>query len=181
MTFMDYRRYFDEGGLSVLSQDNCEELRKLCEIVLNNHYAYVAYCDREDLVAEGMLKCIELLRKGTFDPNRASLKNFLYTGIRNEMGNYLYRHKKEIPIEEFFGVSASPEEMSITVDYRRIEEFVKPFNRGVDYTPWVIDRLEDLGFDVQRKPQRIQRQDPTHNLTGKLVCMVLWKIREFCL
>lgn len=64
-------------------------------VVFRIHFYYVTNKDLEqDLKQEGYLKAYELLAEGNYDPNK-NLRNFIYTGVRNAMTNYLYHNKKE--------------------------------------------------------------------------------------
>jgi hypothetical protein len=76
-----------------------EKLMNLAGIVFRKHF-YASYGDKEDLISIGVLKALTLLDDGNFDTGRGTLINFLYTGMRNEMHNYLYHKNKKVKILE---------------------------------------------------------------------------------
>lgn len=102
--FPKYSEVYEDGKL-ILSEYNLEAINNLVEVVVNKHFAL--YNEQEELISVGFLKCLELLEGHEFDPlkypHKSALKNFLYTGIRNEVGNYLYHNrnsKKEFLTDE---------------------------------------------------------------------------------
>ena len=58
---------FFNGGEISITERGLFEIRELCSIVFSKHYSYVSLNDRDDLISEGVLKCISLLHKGQFD------------------------------------------------------------------------------------------------------------------
>lgn len=97
LKYFDHRKfYFEDGTLrEPLPQCAMEDLEKLITIVLNKHFSKVRPDKKEDLKQQGWAKVFKTFRQGQFDPNISSLKNYLYTGIRNEMGNFLVKNQKE--------------------------------------------------------------------------------------
>lgn len=69
------------------------KLYTLAEIVVRKHF-YASLSEKEDLVSVGVLKAIKMIDSGNFDSNKGNLCTFLYTGMRNEMHNYLYHVNK---------------------------------------------------------------------------------------
>ena len=91
---------FQDGDL-VLDEVNLQHLENLVTVVVNKHFKN--YHENEELCALGMATVVEVLKLGEFDPEKGSLKNFLYTSIRNACTNYLYHFKnsnKEIVSDE---------------------------------------------------------------------------------
>lgn len=67
-------------------------LFSLAERVLNRYYyGYPLY--RDDLIQEGVIQANGLVNQGDFDENRSTLYNYLFTGIRNQMSNFI----KKVP------------------------------------------------------------------------------------
>lgn len=188
MEFLLYEDIYDSEGNPNLSEEVIKQIKQLTEIVVNNHFSYVGYYDREDLLLEGMAKALELIQEGKFDPSfyssdNPSMKNYLYTGIRNEMSNYLYRNKKELPVGEFFGDQAQSFpilEEEYNIEFSVIKECVEKYNKRYgSYLGLVINKLESMGFVVNYKPKIIETiNNYDESLLEKLVVFVLWKLRE---
>ena len=64
----------------------------LSEVVVSRHFAQ-SLVSREDLIAVGVEKAIRSLRASHFNP-QSNIRGYLYTGIRNEVGNYLKREQR---------------------------------------------------------------------------------------
>lgn len=80
---------------NLYSSSMLELVDNIVEVVVNSYFYWVEdYQLKEDLMQEGYLKAYELLKTGNYDPNQ-SLRNYLYTGVRNAMTNYNYHAKKE--------------------------------------------------------------------------------------
>lgn len=92
--FPTYEELFQDGKL-VLDEANLKYIMNLVEVVRNKHFdLYPQY--KEEFLSVGLEKVLKVLNMDIFDPSKGSLKNFLYTGIRNEMGNFLYHRKKDV-------------------------------------------------------------------------------------
>ena len=72
------------------------EIKKLMIIVMYKYYQGKAYL-KEDLMSEAM--SIIMSRRKGFDPDRDAY-NYLFTQIRNEIGNNIYRWTKEVSSED---------------------------------------------------------------------------------
>jgi hypothetical protein len=181
MSILDYSKVFDSDGKLNLSESVWLDLRQLAEIVLNTHHSYVSHADREDLISIAIIKGVELLTNNDFDSKRSSLKNYIYTGMRNEMTNHLYRGKKELPQDEFPTNNAAEEYDIVEVHYKMIVEVTKPFTKRCgDYAGLLCAYVERLGFSIVDKPTNIEiLKDYNVKVLERLVCMILWKRREF--
>lgn len=116
-----------EGNLldESLFLQHCE---KLAEIVCNKHYNYVKQHDRDDLYSVAIMKAFDLLSKGDYLISSGSLKSYLYTGMRNEMGNFLYHNKKESPIEsEIIDVNPDLRVHVLEISEKEIRRIIKEF------------------------------------------------------
>ena len=70
-------------------------VENIVTVVFYKYFNYVTNEQtKQDLFQEGYLKAYELLNNGNYDPSM-SLRNFIYTGARNTMTNYMYHNKKE--------------------------------------------------------------------------------------
>lgn len=66
----------------------------IVEVVRRMFFYYVYDKDTiDDLRQEGYLIIYELLEKGLYDPSK-NLRNYLFTGVRNAMTNYMHRVNK---------------------------------------------------------------------------------------
>lgn len=178
-----YEDVYDEEGEPYISDKVTDEIQKLSEIVCNNHFGYVDYHDREDIIVEGILKALEMIYSKKFDPDYgAPLRNFIYTGMRNEMKNYLYRKKREYPVEEFYGDQKKSPDIVIDtyeVDYNLFKDIIDRFKKRFgDYSGLLVDELEDMGFDISNYKSVVRLTNYNKNLLEKMVVMSIWKIRE---
>lgn len=186
MSLLAYQDVYNEDGEPDIDDSVVDELQQLSQIVANNHFAYVGYHERQDLLLEGQVKGIELIKSCRFDPDYgAPLKNFVYTGMRNEMTNYLYRKKREYPVEEFYGDQDKSESIVMddyTVDYEEISGIISRYERRYgDYSGLVIEELINMGFDVRTKNDYNIKIEYNKKLLKRLVTLCIWKIREFFL
>lgn len=108
-------------------------IRSLSEAVVRTYFA--KFSDQEELISIGMAKSLELLRNPKFDPS-LNPRSFLYTGIRNEVGNHLRRSSRSFPItpeSDDFGVRGpSDRDVILSVEYERERQLI-------------LDRLQRCG------------------------------------
>lgn len=172
-----------------------EKLLDLSGIVFRKHF-YASYRDKDDLVSIGVLKALSLLDGGNFDERKGTLLNFLYTGMRNEMHNYLYHKNKKIKV----GVEVSEyvediyfESDCFKVDFGCVREICKDFGFYGDFCLEVVRELGLRGFvlmDVDRNiyvsNSGINRDSSftkefLDDLVDRLCGAVIWKSREYSL
>jgi len=73
-------------------------LFQLSERVLNRYYfGYPLY--RDDLIQEGVIKANDLVNQGHYDSERSTMYNYLFTGIRNQMSNFIKKMPSDIHID----------------------------------------------------------------------------------
>ena len=186
MSLLAYTDVYNNEGEPVIDEQAVDELKQLSQIVANNHFAYVDYHTRQDLLVEGQAKGIELIQSCRFDPDYgAPLKNFVYTGMRNEMTNYLYRQKREYPVEEFYGDQDKSDKMNLEhydLDYEVIKDILERYKKRYgDYSGLIVEELIELGFNVHCNRDLVVKIDYDEDLKGRLVTLCIWKIREFYL
>ena len=71
-----------------------EMIENIVQVVFYSYYNYIRDPElKADLFQIGYLKAYELLNNGNYDPTM-SFRNFIYTGVRNEMHNALYHINK---------------------------------------------------------------------------------------
>lgn len=172
--------FFDADGEVVISEIGYANLNDLCDIVLNVHYSYVLPVDREDLVSVGVIKALELLKAGCFDVERSSLKNYLYTGIRNEMKNYIYKNRGKDTVVDDEILTGINEDKINSIDYTDdtitiSDEMLKPyldrFSKRVDNLEFKLkSSLFDMGFIVTGEFERKSYEE-----VSKIICLIIWK------
>ena len=79
----------DLGNPDVLAN----KLITLAEIVVRKHF-YSSSHEKEDLVSIGVLKALSMINDGNFSTKKGNFATFIYTGMRNDMHNYLYHQNK---------------------------------------------------------------------------------------
>ncbi len=175
------------------SEELPEKLQDLASIVYTRHY-YANSSEKEDLLSTGVLKAYELLAAGHWDKSKGSLLNFLYSGMRNEMHNYLYRNKnkREICYEDFHNESVEDSyfEMDfISIPKCIIESVCREFRTYGDVSLFVEKDLRKSGFKVSINEKG--GEDSECNLRGgfgkdfyrdlirRLSGAVIWKSMEF--
>ena len=142
--FVNPSNYFPE-----INQKGIDDLYKLVEIVYNCHFSYASDY-REDLYSVGLLKAIDFIKSGSYDPSRSSLKNVLYTGMRNEMKNYLHKLSKDSPVEDTI-IEGANEALTYRVDDRVYFNRINlPRCRDLDK---VYSTLQFYGFDLGVEPK----------------------------
>lgn len=96
MAYFDIEHFYDPvTGNHRITDEGMKDLEHLIMIVLNKHFSKVRPDKKEDLKQLGWYKVFKTFKQGQFDPSRSSLKNYLYTGIRNEMGNFITKGSRE--------------------------------------------------------------------------------------
>jgi hypothetical protein len=164
------------------------KLVDLSGIVFRKHF-YANMGDKEDLLSVGVLKAYTLIKNGNFCENKGTVLNYLYTGMRNEMHNYLYHQKKKIKVDD---VSESThdiyfEEECFEIDYNLVSEVCVKFLVYGDLRNMVKEELENRGFNVLGVIANIRRvrflfeENFRLDLIDRLCGAVVWKSREYSL
>ena len=167
--------FVDADGKLSFGEEGYALLRKLCEIVINTHYP--SAIGKIDLMDMGVDKCLRLLVSGKYDPNRALLKNFLYTGVRNDIGNYLHRARREVCYtREMFeaidgGTSGVEADFAdVTVEEAAVEEVLTGLGRMAEAS-CLRGYLSQQGFTVPGRK--------THHADMRREgVLVLWAMRK---
>lgn len=152
----------------------------IVKVVYYKYFNYIKSQDlKEDLMQEGYMKAYELLNNGNYDPNMP-LRNFLYTGVRNAMTNYLYHTNKEnhVDLEELdkyenivgvYDVS----EPDIEIDI--IDSVVDRFKQYGDIKSNVINYLNYL--NITNIPVIVDTRIP-EQFNKAIITLVLWQLCE---
>ena len=132
-----------------IGSDTVAQLEHLAEIVCNKHYAYLSPLEREELRQQALLKALVIIEQGTFDPTRSSLKNYLYSAMRNEMSNIVYKKKREIPKEEFYSGEISYDlETEVMISVKVFTKFCYKYNVPVYLQKSLLANLCYMGFRI---------------------------------
>ena len=175
-----------------------EKLKTLSEIIVRKHF-YASVNEREDLISIGILKALTLISEGKFSSERGNFATFLYTGMRNDMHNYLYHQNKfnVVDIEEADKEGEDDlyfDQEVVYIDYSLIHSVCMRFSRtfGDSIEGFVIEGLLDSGFEI-----RGMRETNSHaslsfsdiladrygenvrdDMVGRIIGVILWKRKE---
>ena len=158
-----------------------EMIENIVQVVFYTHYNYIKDQDlKEDLFQIGYLKAYELLNNGNYDPTM-SFRNFIYTGVRNEIHNTLYHLNKlqtvdlEI-LDKYDNIVGYHELGDFNVEVDLVKKICARYSRFGDYFPLIHNNLIDLGIlDEKKLPC-----DPKYKnkMYDSLLTLVLWELFE---
>lgn len=147
-------------GLQLSEKDLYDEsvlatkLITLAEIIVRKHF-YASVNEKEDLVSIGVVKALCMIKDEKFSPNRGNFTTYLYTGMRNDMHNYLYHQNKfnTVDIDEMLETGEDEtyfQEDVIKIDYSLIHTVCMKFSQflGDSIETSVLRSITDLGFEV---------------------------------
>ncbi len=173
-----------------------EKLITLAEIIVRKHF-YASLSDKEDLVQVGVLKALIMIDSGTFSSSKGKFATFLYTGMRNEMHNYLY-HLRKFNCVDIDSVIVSDDEREIEevisdnfdvcIDFSLIHNVCKFFipYYGEFIEAEVVKEISKIGYHVSGQPNefkytcygdRLKNQygrDVRDDIIGRLIGIILW-------
>lgn len=165
-----------------------EKLMDLAGIVFRKHF-YASYEEREDLISVGVLKALSLIDGGNFNQEKGKVLNFLYTGMRNEMHNYLYHRNKKIKGNDVLSETTNDvyfEDEGFVIEFCSIAEVCSEFLVYGDLKYEVIDEMKKRGFAVAGTQEDevscgsyAMSVEFHKDLLDRLCGAVLWKSREF--
>lgn len=172
---------------SLYSKSMLEMIDNIVEVVVNSYFYWVEdYAFKEDLMQEGYLKAYELLKTGNYDPNQ-SLRNYLYTGVRNAMTNLNYHNNKEkhssydlyndnIDNEEYDGDYTISNSDPYTNYEIPMEDIITSCNKfDSRYVGNVIDYLSYIGLSSCRSDIRVE--EPNQIVLKAIIVDIMWGIR----
>lgn len=158
-----------------------EMVENIVQVVFYTYYSYVTEEElKKDLMQQGFLKAYELLNNGNYDPTM-SLRNFIFTGVRNEMHNMLY-HENKIPtvdleqLDKYENVVGYYDTREIELEKSKIKKITDIFSRNGDYFPPIYNFIISLGL-IQDTPLKIE-QDVNPKMLDSIKALVLWKLYE---
>lgn len=178
--------FFNTNDSLFITDEGVQDLRILCDIVIKKHYNFVKYSEREDLICEGYLTCLELLNSDKIDPT-LNLFNYLYSGIRNNIHNYMLRFSREIQTD--FDFIENTNEVSELIDdetYHRITEIKKEilentfskFQNKAYLLNGVLKKLEENSFHVigySYKEDGAEYTEDEQRDIDSIMAYILWK------
>lgn len=159
------------------------KIMDLCSIVFRRHF-YANEDDKDDLISVGILKSYSLIREGRFNNEKGKILNFLYTGIRNEMHNYIYHNSKEICKNEIEGEEQGYyDQKCFEIESSLVTEVCKEFYMYGNLTYLVCEELEVRGFLINKKrvgsASDMIRNEFVDDVIDRLCGAVLWKRQEY--
>lgn len=178
-----------------------EKLIQLAEIVFRKHY-YASYEYKDDLVQVGVLKALKLIDGMQWSSFRGKFYNYLYSGMRNDMHNFLYHENKynkvDCDIVPDFGKEDTYFNNSIVyINYNIIHsvcsKFTITFGEGIEDR--VIEEVKNLGYEIKgMSEERIQKshtlmcrnnilldkygKEIEEDVISRLIGLVLWGKKE---
>lgn len=152
----------------------------LVRAVIIRHFPRLTKEEREDSMQEGLLKVYTLMKSGTYDESRNNLTGYLYTGIRNSVGNMLRRGQKEVlqSEEEWFDVPAKQTVVTDLVCTRSVLErtILHKTLKGRYNLPLVVTRLRARGIRVDAEvPNEINIRHPGQG--EKWLAQIMWDLK----
>jgi hypothetical protein len=171
------------------------KLMDLASIVQRKHY-YASTNERDDLISVGVLKALTLIANGAFAESKGSLLNYIYSGMRNEMHNYLY-HLNKVSLldegeedslaEEFEGYEEAYHTVGdscFRIDFSIVANICDQFAHiGHMHQP-VATELEVRGFMITNRKNTIMVKDCLKeesfyaDFLDRLCCAAVWKKKE---
>lgn len=159
-----------------------EMIENIVQVVFYSYYNYIKDPElKADLFQIGYLKAYELLNNGNYDPTM-SFRNFIYTGVRNEMHNALYHinKMKTVDLEQldkYDNIVGYHETGDYNVEIDYVREICETFNRYGNYFPTVANYLINIGV-IEGKKLKEDRDSLDDKMLEGIITLVLWKLFE---
>ena len=173
------------------------KLIQLAEIVVRKHF-YASYQDKDDLVSIGVLKALTLIKNGAWSKSRGSFLNYIYSGMRNDMHNYLYHQNKfnfvdneTLPDNGKYDMYFNSDECYL--DYNLVHSVCSNFTTqfGEYIEDRVIKEMTELGYTIVNREDSKKTQvsycniigdmygkDTEDDVTGRIIGIILWEKKE---
>ena len=158
-----------------------EIIENIVQVVFYTHYNYIKDVElKKDLFQIGYLKAYELLNNGNYDP-AMSFRNFIYTGVRNEMHNTLY-HLNKVKLvdldvlDKYDNIVGYHETGEYTIELKVARQICNRYIVYGDYYPAVVNYLISLGLIHNKRLPQSPNLDP--KLLEGIITLVLWKLFE---
>lgn len=182
----------DLGNPDALAQ----KIMTLAEIVVRKHF-YASENEKEDLRSIGILKAYTMLSEGNFDNSKGNLATYLYTGMRNDMHNYLY-HQNKFNLTDIDNLIEDGSEDTyfqddtVYLEYGLVHsvciKFFPAFGDAIEAD--VIETLKNLGYTITGMiASECDRalsccndilldrygKEAKEDIIGRLVGLIIWK------
>lgn len=164
-----------------------EKLLNLAEIVVRKHF-YASYNMLDDLRSVAVLKAMKSIREGKYDKSKGAFYNYIYTGMRNEIHNFLYHENKYVPVEDMQKYDVSKEieyfqESDVCeIDIRIVSLVCDKFKSFGDVRYLVVSMLKDMGFSIRGECsegscliEEVYGEGTLDSTIGKLCGCVVWE------
>ena len=144
-----------------------KKLITLAEIIIRKHF-YASWKDKDDLVSVGVLKALTLIHTGSWTKARGSFLNYIYSGMRNDMHNYLYHQNKFSFVDQESLKDDGKDDIYFSDDSCNIEyslvhsvclNFIKPFGSIIEIR--VMQELVKLGFSIKGMGKEVNTDSHT--------------------
>ncbi len=159
-----------------------EMIDNIIQVVFYTHYSYIKEPElKKDLFQIGYLKAWELLNNGNYDPTK-SFRNFIYTGVRNEMHNALYHINKIKTVDldvldKYDNVVGYHETGEYSVELSFVKKITDKFKRFGNYFPSVVNYLISIG--IVQCPKLADNIDSLDSkMLEGIITLVLWDLYE---
>ena len=147
-----------------------------------------------------VLKALEVIQAGHFDPKKGKFASFMYFHMRNEIHNFLYHENKREHVDLDVLIDKGEDDVyfegdgKVYISYGIIHSvcmsFVQTFGENIENL--VIKKLEDMDFVIKGRkevnsPAFIFSYDPVIEEYGKdaedeivsrLIGLILWRKKE---
>ena len=173
------------------------KLMWLAEIIIRKHF-YASYRDKDDLVSVAVLKALSMLESGKWDKDKGSILTYIYTGMRNEIHNYLYHQNKfkTVDIDEMEDELTLDDEYFSTdrfiIDSRVVMSVCNSLSFGKGLESRVVAYLDEIGIDTDMRECAVSSlpeislldkwysSDTVADMIRRIGGMVIWQSMEFC-
>lgn len=151
----------------------------IVNVVFYKYFSYVTNPQvKQDLFQEGYLKAYELLESGNYDPSMP-LRNFIYTGVRNAMTNYMYHSKKETHVDlseldKYENIVGVYDIDDYDIDVKLIHNICDTFKEHGDFFVPVMEYLKKIGLTNIRVEHKEQELNPM--ITEAVITLVIWEM-----
>lgn len=157
-------------------------VENIVQVVFYTYYNYIKDPElKADLFQIGYLKAYELLNNGNYDPTM-SFRNFIYTGVRNEMHNALYHINKikTVDLEQldkYDNVVGYHETGEYNIELDFVKSITSQFSRLGDYYPPVVNYLVELGV-ISSPKLDVDNSRLNIKIFEGIISLVLWELFE---
>lgn len=163
----------------MIEQSMYDIVDNIVNVVFYKYFSYVTNPHiKQDLFQEGYLKAYELLNNGNYDPSMP-LRNFIYTGVRNAMTNYMYHYRKEShadlsELDKYENIIGVYDIEDYDIDINLIRKVCSTFNRYGDYFVPVMKYLKNIGLTQYNVNEVEQELNPM--IKEAVITLVIWEL-----